>query len=265
MQVYGFLVLAVVIGCVGTLIGAGGGFVLAPILLLLHPTLRPDQLAAVTLAVVFVNASVGSFSYWLRGMVDVRSACRFALAAIPGALLGVAANRVLPREAFAAGLGLLLIVGGLLILLRPADRADEPAPEPDARSLADPLGPSIPHPRGRGLVIAAAVGFVSSLLGIGGGILHVPAMVRFLRFPVHHATATSHLVLALTTAVAVGVHFAADSYAGHWQETSWLATGVVLGAPLGAALAPRLHGRIILGTLAVALIAVGARTLVAAG
>ena len=40
------------------------------------------------------------------------------------------------------------------------------------------------------------MGFVSSFLGIGGGIIHVPLMVAALGFPVHVATATSDFVLA---------------------------------------------------------------------
>ena len=43
-----------------------------------------------------------------------------------------------------------------------------------------------------GIAISLVVGFLSSLLGIGGGIIHVPAMVHLMDFPVHIATATSH-------------------------------------------------------------------------
>jgi uncharacterized membrane protein YfcA len=260
------VLLAILIGAVGTLVGAGGGFVLAPILLVLQPALRADQLAAVTLAVVFVNASVGSISYWLRGRVDVRSAFRFAAVAIPASILGVFVNQVLPRALFAAGLGAVLLVGGVLLVLRPAPPSDTnesaTAETPPATHL--PWGPSVPHRRGLGMVIAALVGFLSSLLGIGGGILHVPILVRVLRFPVHSATATSHFVLAMTSGVAVCIHLAANAYAGHWPETCWLALGVVIGAPIGARLSRLVHGTVILRTLGLALLAVGLRTLIAA-
>src|SRR5215467_4406887 len=48
-----------------------------------------------------------------------------------------------------------------------------------------------------GVGLSAAVGYFSSLLGIGGGIIHVPAMAHILHFPVHIATATSHFTLAV--------------------------------------------------------------------
>jgi uncharacterized membrane protein YfcA len=42
------------------------------------------------------------------------------------------------------------------------------------------------------MLVSVGVGVLSSLLGIGGGIIHVPAMVYLLGFPTHVATATSH-------------------------------------------------------------------------
>src|SRR5205085_2347047 len=86
-----------------------------------------------------------------------------------------------------------------------------------------------------GVLISLAVGFVSSLLGIGGGIVHVPALVFVLKFPVHVATATSHFVLAVTAATGTAVHLWEGSFAGHGvRRTAALAVGVVIGAQVGA-------------------------------
>jgi hypothetical protein len=52
-------------------------------------------------------------------------------------------------------------------------------------------------PLRRGALYSLGVGFVSSFLGIGGGVIHVPLLVRALGFPTHLATATSHFVLAI--------------------------------------------------------------------
>ena len=43
-----------------------------------------------------------------------------------------------------------------------------------------------------GILLSVFVGFLSSLLGVGGGFIHVPALSRILNFPFHVATATSH-------------------------------------------------------------------------
>ena len=58
----GLVAIGVLVGAYGTLIGAGGGFVLVPLLLLLYPHESPARLTAVSLAVVLANASSGSLS-----------------------------------------------------------------------------------------------------------------------------------------------------------------------------------------------------------
>lgn len=288
MHPLALVLLGLGIGCVGTLIGAGGGFILAPILILISPELPPEQLTAISLGVVAANATVGSFAYWRRGRVDVRSALIFAAAAMPTAVVGVWLNALLPRETFAVLIAGLLLIGGAWLFFRPMpkrsgrvaptrDIGDAPtSPEahdaapvaPEAHEHAEatftPMGPSIPHSRPVGIAISAGVGVISSLLGIGGGIIHVPVMVHVLRFPVHNATATSHMVLALTAIVAVAMHAIHGDYAGHVDTTLWLCAGVAFGAPLGARLSARLHGTAILRALAIALALVGARVLWAA-
>ena len=267
------------VGLLGTLIGAGGGFVLAPLLVMMWPTLEARQIAAVSLAVVFVNASVGSLAYWRRSRVDVKSGLEFAACAIPGAAIGVGLNAILPREVFAGLLGVLLLVVGVLLMVNPlpkrADQAGASGEEGEGHAGSrgeggsDELkngarsawGPRVAYSRAIGLPLAGGVGVVSSLLGIGGGIIHVPAMVHLLRFPVHNATATSHFVLAITTGAALVVHIALGSYEGHWSETMWLALGVVCGSPIGAALSGRLRGAMIVRALAGALVLVGVRVL----
>jgi uncharacterized membrane protein YfcA len=80
--------LGFVLGVFGTLIGAGGGFVLVPLLLLLYPRENPDLITAVSLSVVFANALSGSLAYGAMKRIDYKSGTMFSLAAIPGAVLG---------------------------------------------------------------------------------------------------------------------------------------------------------------------------------
>ena len=51
------------IGAFGTLIGAGGGFILVPILLIVYPNENTELITSISLAVVFFNALSGSFAY----------------------------------------------------------------------------------------------------------------------------------------------------------------------------------------------------------
>jgi uncharacterized membrane protein YfcA len=118
MQMFGYLGLGTTIGAVGTLIGAGGGFALIPVLLFLFPSEPAANLTAISLAVVFANALSGSIAYARLGRVDWRSALLFALAGLPGSIVGAWITHGIDRKLFDPLLGLTLIVGGLLVLVQ---------------------------------------------------------------------------------------------------------------------------------------------------
>ena len=110
-----------------------------------------------------------------------------------------------------------------------------------------------------GITISFGVGYVSSFLGIGGGIIHVPALIYFLDFPVHIATATSHFILAIMALTGTVVHIFTGNFHEGARHTLALSIGVLLGAPVGAYLSSRIHGSLIVRSLALALGLVGLR------
>jgi hypothetical protein len=112
-----------------------------------------------------------------------------------------------------------------------------------------------------GMAISVVVGYVSSFLGIGGGIIHVPALSYFLGFPVHIATATSHFVLAIMALTGTLVHIATGTFSHGVHRTIALAIGVLVGAQIGARLSEKIQGRWIIRGLAIALGVVGLRIL----
>lgn len=266
-SVLGLMALGFSVGAFGTLIGAGGGFLLAPVLLFLYPRERPETLTSISLAVVFFNAASGSLAYARQRRIDYRSGVRFAAASLPGAILGAVTTGFLSRRVFDLVFGAALLLIGATLFGKPGGGV---APEGAAaggthRTLTDRDGNcyawSYSMPTGLG--ISVGVGYVSSLLGIGGGILHVPALARLLRFPLPIATATSHFILALVALAGTLVHIATGAFAHGIRRTGFLAAGVVLGAQLGALLSHRLQGVWILRSLAAALFLVGLRLLLA--
>ncbi len=84
LELAGLAVLGLIVGAYGTIIGAGGGFILVPVLLLLYPDYQPEQLTAVSLAVVFANATSGSVAYGRQRRVDYLTGLLFAAASAPG-------------------------------------------------------------------------------------------------------------------------------------------------------------------------------------
>ncbi|MSQ41618.1 MAG: sulfite exporter TauE/SafE family protein [Dehalococcoidia bacterium] len=260
------IVLGLAAGTFGTLVGSGGGFILVPVLLLAYPGREASTITAMSLLVVFANAASGAAAYGWQRRIDLRSGGWFALATLPGAVAGALLVHLLPRRGFDALFAAVLGLAGAYLLAR---RRSALIREPLAgrgvvtRTMRDREGYSYVY-RYRlwqGMVLSTGVGFLSSLLGIGGGIVHVPIMVLVLRFPVHIAVATSQFVLALTALQGTAVHLASGSLAhgGAAPDAALLALGVVPGAQLGARLAARLRGETIVRVLAVALLLAAAR------
>src|SRR5262249_25429785 len=115
-----------------------------------------------------------------------------------------------------------------------------------------------------GIGLSVAVGYFSSLLGIGGGVIHVPAMAHLLHFPLHIATATSPFTLALVALTGTLVHIVTGAFHHGVRRTIVLSLGVLIGAQFGARFSHHVQAQWILRSLAVALGLVGIRILMLA-
>jgi uncharacterized membrane protein YfcA len=267
------LPLGLLIGAFGTLIGAGGGFILVPILLLVYPNEKTELITAISLAVVFFNALSGSFAYARMKRVDYKSGIIFAIATIPGAVLGALSTAYVPRRAFDLIFGVLMVVAAIFLWLSAKEGHSEhasphvtPTSQKKAsrlteRHLVDAEGVEYRYAFDLrlGILLSVFVGYLSSLLGVGGGFIHVPALSRLLNFPVHIATATSHFVLAVMALTGTLVHVAQGVFVHGIRRTAVLAIGVLVGAQAGAWLSNRTGGKAIIRGLAVALAFVGIR------
>jgi uncharacterized membrane protein YfcA len=135
------------------------------------------------------------------------------------------------------------------------------------RHVSDPEGRTYvyAYKLWQGIAISAGVGFISSLFGIGGGVIHVPAMIIVLHIPVAYAVATSHFVLAFMSGGATLIHLLDGSLGGEQiVKAVALAVGAVPGAQVGAILSHRIKGRGVLLMLAVAIVVLGVRVILRA-
>lgn len=259
------------VGAYGTLVGAGGGFVLVPVLLIVYPGEDPASVTSISLAVVFFNALSGSAAYARLRRIDYVSGALFVAASLPGAVAGAYLVGTIPRRAFDVTFGAVLLalaaytwwsVGRTLVMREPLRgdgviRRVMPGHEPGQTF-------QYAYRAWHGISMIAAIGFLSSLLGIGGGVISVPLMITVLRFPVHVAVATSQFILAFMAAEGSGVHLLNGDLAGaNIVRSLLIAAGAIPGAQVGARLTQRFRGPAIARLLVLALVVVGARLLVA--
>jgi uncharacterized membrane protein YfcA len=251
------------IGTYGTLIGAGGGIFLVPTLLLLYPQEAPNTIASISLAVVFFNAASGTLAYARMRRIDYRAGLLFAAAAIPGAILGAYATSLLSRRLFDLIFSVVILALAAVIILRPIPQTQprQPPRYGISRHLTDAKGIAYDYTFStlRGVGLSFLIGWVSSLLGIGGGAFHVPVLVYLLHFPLHVATATSHFTLAIMSLIGSVTHVLMGDFEHGIRRTLALALGVLIGAQLGAALSQRLRGSTLIRILALGLVLFGLR------
>jgi len=265
LELFGLVVLGFAVGTYGTIIGLGGGFILVPALLLLYPDYDPEEFTAISLAVVFANTTSGSMAYARQGRVDYVTGSIFALSSAPGVVAGVFVVDLLPERGFTIVFALLLLALAVVAFRGPPRGIRPPLRGPGVimRSLATPEGTyRYGYRLWQAISLSMGVGLVSSLFGIGGGAIHVPAMISMLHFPVQFAVATSQFILAFMSGGGTAIHLATGTLAGdQLLKAVALGAGTVPGAQAGAYLARRLKARTVVRLLVAALVLLAGRLL----
>jgi uncharacterized membrane protein YfcA len=244
----------ILIGAIGTLIGAGGGFIHVPVLMIFYG-FTPQHAIGTSMTVVMLNAISGTFAYISQKRIDYEIGLRFAVAACPGVIAGALLTRYFTVRGFSVIFGLLLIILSYYLFseMEFSVVRTKAARAPETRYLTDAMGEEYSYAPDMSIGFAASIliGKFSGLFGIGGGIIHVPLMYSVLGIPVHIATATSHFILAITSflgfVIFVGLGYVDLDYAVA------LGIGTILGATWGAMLSLKTHPSVIKKVIALCL------------
>jgi uncharacterized membrane protein YfcA len=246
-------VLGATVGSYGTLVGAGGGFLLMPVLLFLFPAEPITTLTSLSLAVVALNALSGTVAYTWKGRVDFRLGLLLALLAVPMTMLGASMAHLMPRGVFEVAFGLVLLGLAAFIIVRP-------------------LGPQVPyHHMGEetferkpfwqrlrtGGPLVALIGWLSGLLGIGGSPPQVVVLTHLMDIPVSTAMPTVQFMVLLSAFGGVMTHVVIGEFHTSTATLLALGGGAFVGAQVGAAVSERISGVALIRLLAVALVLVG--------
>ncbi len=256
-------------GIYGVLVGAGGGFILGPMLLIFFD-MEPEMVAGTSLSLVAINSVSGSIPYLRMGLVDKRSALLFAAAAVPGTIYGVFALSSIDASTFRILFGSLLLALAVLLAARPNVSEQTPDKTKVAtgrlvrnRKLRTRDGKDYEYRVKEGWATSfnLPLGFISSFFGTGGGFLRTPILVYGFSFPVQVAVATSIFTLSFYTTVGAVTH----ASLGHvdWFPTFlWAGIGLVAGGQVGAQLAGRMKGAWIMRLLLILVLVLGIRLII---
>ncbi len=263
------------VGFLSGLFGVGGGFLLTP-LLLFSGVPASVAVASVTGQVVAASTS-GALSYYRRNQIDTHLALYLVLSSILGAFGGVATFQVLRASGqldLVVAVGFLVLLGfvGTLMLVEAIRsiikrRAGIVVREklPNQHNWFHGLPWRVRFKRSRlyisvlpVIAIGVAIGFVGSLLGIGGGFILVPALVYLLRVPGNMVIGTSLLQLVAMMSATTILH-AVSSQSVDILLAFCLMVGGTVGAQFGSSAGKYLRGEQLRALLALLILAVALR------
>jgi hypothetical protein len=238
------LLIGLVMGMVG-----GGGAVLAVPALVYVVGLGVHEATTVSLAVVAAAAATGAVGQHRRGAVCWSSAAWLSVAAALGGVLGAIANQAI------GGAALLLIFSVVMVMAARATWHRASATAAVAEGCPDAAPSAL-------ITAGAGIGFLTGLVGVGGGFLVVPALVIGLSFGMREAMATSMAVVAIVSASGLLAHLATGAGLDV-PVTLAMGAAAVLGALLGPHLADRVPTRLLGRSFAVLVVVVAAGVAIA--
>lgn len=231
-------------GVVSGLFGVGGGIVLVPYLVLVRGW-EQKRAQATALVMVAMAATAGLLPYARSGLVVWGAAAAILVGGLIGAVVGSALVARIRSWILQVAFAALLVIAALRLVT---------APVPEGAQDAAAMSPGLALGY---LVSGVAMGILSALFGIGGGILLVPLLVAVFGYDQRLAAGTSLAVMgliALVGAVRQGTQGKTD-----WRAGALLGLGGAAGGIAGALLAQVLPLRALTWLFALLLIITAVR------
>lgn len=235
------LVVGIVLGVVG-----GGGSIIAVPALVYGVGMSPAQAIPTSLLVVGIS-SLAALLPRLREGLNWPVIAIVGAAGIPAAWGGAAVGRLLDPTILMLAFAVIMVAAGIRMLRKPRESEGSCSTGPGRafRSCAP-----------KAVAVGLLVGFLTGLLGVGGGFLITPALTIFLGLRMKQAVGTSLAIIVINSAAGFSAH--AAGYTIDWATTLAFAVPAILGSLIAARLARYLKDAHIRISFAVLIFAVAA-------
>lgn len=238
---------ALAAGALGSALGMAGGIFVVPTLTLYAGAPFPVAVA-VSLVSVIACSCASAPQFLAAELTNLRLAVVLEVATTLGALIGVLLIGTVPDEILYGIFAAVLLVSAAQMI---AGRRPRPALDEDRTSTRLHLGSSYTERDGStityavsrlpmGLTLMFGAGLLSALLGIGSGVLKIPAMDTAMRLPIKVSSATANLTIGVTACGTTAAYLLAGKV--DLTLTVPIVLGSVAGSILGARVLVRLAG-----------------------
>ena len=219
---------AALIGLSLGITGAGGSIITLPVLVYLAGV-APQEAVGLSLFIVGTAASVGALIRLKAKELHAPAVMMFAVSGMAGAAMGSRLTHLVSPQTLMIVFAVTMLIVAVN-MLRGAKGGESVAA--DCRPV-------------RCLAAGAAVGVMTGFIGVGGGFLLVPALIRFARLPLAMATGTSLAVIGFNSFAGFASHYHATSmpWSLAWIFASVAALGVVIGTKFSQKLPAKITRR----------------------
>ena len=275
VNVFIILGMGAAVGFLSGMFGVGGGFLITPLLIFYN---IPPVVAVATGANQVVASSVsGAISHFRRGTLDMKRGTVLLIGGLVGATIGVFIFSWLRRlgqldliisllyVVFLGTVGGLMLAESLRALRRAARNEAAPLKRPGQHNWVHRLPFKMRFKKSKIylsvipiLALGFGIGILTSVMGVGGGFIMVPAMIYLLRIPTNVVVGTSLFQIIFTTAYTTIVQ-AATNYSVDIVLAFVLMVAGVIGAQYGVRVGQKLRGEQLRALLGLLVLAVGVR------
>ncbi len=219
-----FVIIGLIAGILGSMIGVGGGIIISPALTFLG--LTPPQVASTSLFAVSSTSVSSTIAYARSNKIQYMLGIKMALFSIPGAIIGSYLSTDIDPGYFKVLLALILIATGIYLMFR--------------KSIINGNSFTLESTWVKILFFSATfvAGIMSSLFGIGGGVIFVPLLIMIIGLTMHLAAPTSQFVLMITSIVGLATHMILGN--PEYLPAILLSVGAFGGAQIGSKLSTKL-------------------------
>ena len=277
LSVNAFIILGMgaAVGFLSGMFGVGGGFLITPLLIFYN---IPPAVAVATGANQVVASSFsGALSHFRRGTLDVKLGVTLLAGGLAGASVGVYLFTLLRRlgqldliislfyVTFLSIVGGLMLIESINALRRAAANKPVSLRKPGQHNWVHRLPFKMRFKRSKiylsvipVIVLGFGVGVLTSIMGVGGGFIMVPAMIYLLRIPTNVVIGTSLFQIIFVTAFTTIVQATTNQSVDVFLAGLLMIAGVI-GAQYGVRVGQQLRGEQLRALLAIIVLAVGVR------
>jgi hypothetical protein len=187
-------VVVLIVSVIFSMFGKGGGSLYTPVLVMLGWDLSVSISTALFLNLV--TALVATIVFARNRLVDFRFCAVFLPGTIAGSILGALLSSRAPKDLLLWLFAAFLVVAGGLMIRSGKGEAGQPV-KPLSRSLGALI-----------VGFSFAVGVLSSLIGVGGGLVIFPFLVLYMGYSAQKAAGANALIVAVSSLVGSAGHFA---------------------------------------------------------